>query len=163
MNIKLLVAIRQSSLRTQVQLSARTCIPETRVSRIINGRALPTSDERRLIAEAVGKPESELFQPRQQATSEAQRERAPADSSSGKRWLLAIAIEESPYRSQARLCRKADIREDRLSRIISGSSNPTNDERQTIASLLGRQGDVDVLFAKGRPWVDRRSPDGAAA
>jgi DNA-binding transcriptional MerR regulator len=80
--------------------------------------------------------------------------------SSGKRWELDIAIDESRFGTKAELSAHANIPTYRLARIIAGQVDPTPDERRRIGQLLGRRDD-ELLFAKGRPV--HRSPDGAAA
>jgi transcriptional regulator with XRE-family HTH domain len=45
----------------QYELAARVGISETRLSRIVQGRAEPTEVERKSIANALGMPEADLF------------------------------------------------------------------------------------------------------
>jgi hypothetical protein len=61
MNIPLRLAILKSSLRTQVQVSAVTGIPEVRLSRIVNGWISPRRAECQAIATALGCPVEDLF------------------------------------------------------------------------------------------------------
>ena len=61
LNVPLHLAILRS-VKTQARLAAQTGIGEARISRIVNGWCIPSDDERKLIAGAVGAPTTELFQ-----------------------------------------------------------------------------------------------------
>jgi transcriptional regulator with XRE-family HTH domain len=45
----------------QFQVAAAAGMTETRLSRIVQGRAIPTADERKRLGKALGKTERELF------------------------------------------------------------------------------------------------------
>jgi transcriptional regulator with XRE-family HTH domain len=57
---------------------------------------------------------------------------------------LKLAILSSPLRTQIRLGASAGIGEARVSRIVNGWSQPTDDERKRIAEALNR--DAAELF-----------------
>lgn len=61
MRVQLKMAIMQAGM-SQYALAAAVGVSETRLSRICRGRAQPTTQERELIAAALGRPEAELFQ-----------------------------------------------------------------------------------------------------
>lgn len=46
---------------TQVRFSQKVNIPELRISQIIHGRAIPTEDEKRIIAQELGIEVYEAF------------------------------------------------------------------------------------------------------
>jgi transcriptional regulator with XRE-family HTH domain len=62
MNERLKVALLRSG-RTQYAVAAAAGMSETRLSRIVVGRAPGTEEERRAIALALGVPLDELFGP----------------------------------------------------------------------------------------------------
>jgi transcriptional regulator with XRE-family HTH domain len=68
MNIRLRLAILKGP-RTQIRLARLTNIGEGRISKIVNGWQKPTEQERRAIAEALGKRVDELFGRRLEKTT----------------------------------------------------------------------------------------------
>jgi plasmid maintenance system antidote protein VapI len=61
MNIPLRLAILSSTHKTQVRLAAAIGIGEGRLSRIVNGWAMPSEDEQLRIATAVSAEPATLF------------------------------------------------------------------------------------------------------
>lgn len=64
---------------------------------------------------------------------------------------LRLAILTSPVRSQIKLAAQTGIGEGRLSRIVNGWVDPTEQQRQAIAEALGRP--VAELFGAQRTEV----------
>lgn len=60
MQVKLKIAIMRAAT-SQYELAATVGISETRLSRICRGRAVPTDDEQRRIAAALGQSIEDLF------------------------------------------------------------------------------------------------------
>lgn len=60
MNVPLKIAILET-VRSQIRLSVITGISEDKLSRIVNGWQRPTARERYVIAQALQRPEAELF------------------------------------------------------------------------------------------------------
>jgi len=66
-NGRLKQAIFESRFRQQNEVALQARIHETRMSDIINGRAIPTSQERARIAKLLKRSESDLFPAREVA------------------------------------------------------------------------------------------------
>ena len=77
MNAALKVAIL-TTVRSQIALSAVTGIREDRISRLVQGWAHPTASERRCIAAALRRSESELFETSEIEKAEQRTEPVPA-------------------------------------------------------------------------------------
>ena len=59
-NKRLMLALVDVGL-TQRELARRSGVHETTLSRIVNGRLIPSSDEARRIAKVLGRAPSDLF------------------------------------------------------------------------------------------------------